>query len=294
MTTRKSRVTTLSQPWPSSLPASPVRILTRSCSQSHARNPLEASTSAEQPQSSVQPHLSPAAATAQAPVPLEVESTSGKPLQALTVQDDVLRCNTSKTALLPPLATDERCGNEEHTCPTCQEIILEATEDVAGHDAIFCDGEGCQTWYHRWCAGVNKKRHEVLSASEAPFFCPSCVMEQQSRDIATLQEAVKALTAQLSELQLQQIPTNDEQPSTRPQQQWSTVVRKGKGGSKGKGKGNGKVTADGQQRKADDHNQDRTGAASGRGRRRPTSQAETIHLVHTYLIPSHTVSLAYF
>jgi len=77
---------------------------------------------------------------------------------------------------------------------------------------------------------VNKKRPEVLSASAAPFFCPSCVMEQQSRGIATLQEAVKALTAQLSELQLQQIPTNDEQPSTRPQQQWSTVVRKGKGG----------------------------------------------------------------
>jgi len=144
MTTRKSRVTTLSQPWPSSLPASPVRILTRS--QSHARNPLEASISAEQPQSSV-PHLSPAAATAQAPVPLEVESTSGKPLQALTVQDDVLRCNTSKTALLPPLATDESREDKEHTCCTCQEIILEVTKDEAGHDAIYCDGDGCKTWY---------------------------------------------------------------------------------------------------------------------------------------------------
>jgi len=57
------------------------------------------------------------------------------------------RCNTSKTTLLPPLATDESREDKEHTCCTCQEIILEVTKDEAGHDAIYCDGDGCKTWY---------------------------------------------------------------------------------------------------------------------------------------------------
>lgn len=77
---------------PTSLPGP---ILTHSYSQSHARNPLEATTtvalelaaspapspSAEQLQPALL-HLSPIAATVYAPVPLDIESTSGETLQA--------------------------------------------------------------------------------------------------------------------------------------------------------------------------------------------------------------------
>lgn len=41
-------------------------------------------------------------------------------------------------------------------CPMCMETIIKMNEHVEGQDAVFCDGKGCQTWYHRWCAGLTK------------------------------------------------------------------------------------------------------------------------------------------
>ena len=111
--------------------------------------------------------------------------------------------------------------------------------DREGHEAVFCDGVSCRVWYHRWCAGVTNKRYESLAGSEAPFLCPVCVMGQQSCVIAALQEAVKSLTIQVAELQLQhacsevqlsQHARSEEQPSTMPPQKWNLMVRNGKGG----------------------------------------------------------------
>ena len=66
-----------------------------------------------------------------------------------------------------PRATLEGAGkDEEHICPLCQEIILEATSDREGYEAVFCDGVSCCVWYHRWCAGVTNKRYESLAGSE--------------------------------------------------------------------------------------------------------------------------------
>ena len=72
------------------------------------------------------------------------------------------------------------------------------------------------------------------SHRSAPFFCPTCVVNHQSCEIAALHDAVKALTMQLSELQLQ---CTDKWSSTMQQQPWSKVVRSGNKGNKGKGKG---------------------------------------------------------
>jgi len=122
----------------------------------------------------------------------------------------------------------------------CSEVIVEASEDTEGQDAIFYDRAECQVWYHRWCTGVTKRRYEILDGSEAPFFCPTCVVNHQSCKIAALHDAVKALTAQLSELQLQH---TDKRSSTMQQQPWSEVVRSG---NKGKGKGKGGVSLAGE------------------------------------------------
>ena len=62
------------------------------------------------------------------------------------------------------------------------------------------------------------------------------MVNHQSCEIAALHDAVKALTAQLSELQLQR---TDKRSSTMQQQPWSEVVRSG---NKGKGKGKGGVS----------------------------------------------------
>ena len=114
-------------------------------------------------------------------------------------------------------------------------------QDLTGKDMklSFATGVSCRVWYHRWCAGVTNKRYESMAGSEAPFLCPVCVMGQQIYVIAALQEAVKSLTIQVAELQLQhtcsevqpsQHARSEEQPSTMPPQQWNLVVRNGKGG----------------------------------------------------------------
>ena len=113
-----------------------------------------------------------------------------------------LVCMQASPIYLPPTTLEGAGKNEEHTCPLCQEAILEATSDSEGYEAVFCDEVSCRVWYHRWCAGVANKRYELLAGSETPFLCPVCVMGQQSCIIAALQEAVKSLTIRLAELQL--------------------------------------------------------------------------------------------
>ena len=58
--------------------------------------------------------------------------------------------------------------SEFEVCPMCLEPIVDAFDQAEGHeahDAIFCEGDGCRAWHHRWCAGVTKKRY----ASDAPL-----------------------------------------------------------------------------------------------------------------------------
>ena len=141
-------------------------------------------------------------------------------------------------------------------CPICLETIIDTSDQVEDHNAIFCEGDGCRAWYHQWCAGINKQRYALLSVSDAPFYCPCCTMEQQNNAIIALQDTVKTLTTQLSELQAkfaEQPHSTTEQPSDATEQPWTVVVKKGKGprsqvasSSRGKGKGKGHtISSDG-------------------------------------------------
>ena len=47
---------------------------------------------------------------------------------------------------------------DHYTCPTCVQTIVEATDNREGQEALFCEGN-CNTWYHRWCAGVSMLRY---------------------------------------------------------------------------------------------------------------------------------------
>ena len=145
-------------------------------------------------------------------------------------------------------------------CPICLEPIVDASDQVEGHDAIFYEGDGCRAWYHRWCAGITKQRYALLSGSDAPFYCPCCVMEQQNNAIIALQDTVKTLTTQLSELQAkcaEQPHSTAEQPSDTTEQPWTVVVKEGKGprshvasnNSRGKGKGKGHTISSGGRKK---------------------------------------------
>ncbi len=84
--------------------------------------------------------------------------------------------------------------------------------------------------------GSYEEEIRVAGCVGGPFLCPTYVMEKQGSEIAALHDAVKALTAQVSELQLQCM---DERPLAT-QQQWSEVVRNGR-----KGKGKDRARGDG-------------------------------------------------
>ena len=86
------------------------------------------------------------------------------------------------------------------TCPMCTMEIIEASGDLDGQDAIFCDGECCQAWYHRWCAGLTKSKFEEQVGSQTPFFCQSCVIDNQNREIASLHDGINSLKSDLADL----------------------------------------------------------------------------------------------
>ena len=54
------------------------------------------------------------------------------------------------------------------TCPVCSDVIEDATEDLVGQEALFCEGT-CKKWLHRWCAGVRKEGYASFSSSAEPF-----------------------------------------------------------------------------------------------------------------------------
>ena len=92
---------------------------------------------------------------------------------------------------------------EKHTCvicPTCMAEIIEANKDLDGQEAIFCDGECCQAWYHRWCAGLTKSKVEEQVGSQNPFFCQSCVIHKQNKEIASLHDSINSLKSDLANL----------------------------------------------------------------------------------------------
>ena len=80
-------------------------------------------------------------------------------------------------------------------------------------------------------------------------------MEQQNNAIIALQDTVKTLTIQLSELQAncaEQPHSTAKQPSDTTEQPWTVVVKEGKGprsqvasNSRGKGKGKGHTISNG-------------------------------------------------
>ena len=94
-------------------------------------------------------------------------------------------------------------SEEKHTnvtCAMCMTEIIEANNDLNGQYTIFCDGEYCQAWYHGWCAGLTKSKFEEQAGSYNPFFCQSCVIHKQSKEIASLHDGINLLKSDLADL----------------------------------------------------------------------------------------------
>ena len=90
-------------------------------------------------------------------------------------------------------------ANESFTCPVCEEVIKDATDEVEGQDSIFCVGT-CATWIHRQCVALSVKAFQLLSKSDAEsFLCPNCKLDSQRLEIEDLKCQVAALRSLVEE-----------------------------------------------------------------------------------------------
>jgi len=129
----------------------------------------------------------------------------------------------------------KRKQGEEYICPICADIIIENTDEVVGHDAIFCEGI-CNSWLHRQCAGLSKPLFQLFSNSEKQYQCPHCqlaayesVVDNLKSIISSLEEQVKTLeindsTIASSSTKPQPVPVLSASVSSPPNDHITTMV----------------------------------------------------------------------
>ena len=72
-------------------------------------------------------------------------------------------------------------------CGVCQGPVVDGKDE-----ALLCEGE-CGLWFHRGCANVPPSRYKVLSNSEEPFLCLSCVNVQLTKEVALLKNELRGI-----------------------------------------------------------------------------------------------------
>lgn len=114
--------------------------------------------------------------------------------------------------------------SEEESCGLC----CEAVKDDEDESLIFCEGP-CGQWFHRYCAGVTTTQFEQLSNSEEPFFCYACFQRAYRAKVASLEDKITSLIAELEELKGAH-RDREAQSSVHAKNklQWSQVVKRGK------------------------------------------------------------------
>ena len=156
MANRKSHAVSLLQPSLRSLPGSPVRILTRSCSQNNA---------SVAPPTKVEPLPTSSLSTAAQPRP-----TPPAPLQATapSVANNVLEEQpaTANSELAKP-SQDEVCPPGSYSCNNSNVNCKCGTTIDDGSQMVQC--EICGSWSHLHCAGLTAR-----SAKKATFKCHTC------------------------------------------------------------------------------------------------------------------------
>ena len=92
--------------------------------------------------------------------------------------------------------TSKRSSTPKHTCPICEDVIVDQSSGNKGHDSVFCDGL-CNAWLHRGCAGLSKLAFDQVAASSDSFCCSHCSLSQQKKEIASLKATVEMLSSDL-------------------------------------------------------------------------------------------------
>ena len=122
-----------------------------------------------------------------------------------------------------PKAKSKAKSRTNVSCSICDETIKEQSGKAQGEDSIFCDGQ-CKAWLHRRCAGLSFKKFQAVSDSEDPFYCPTCRLQSNETEIASLKADIGILAKQLAEIQSRLEPapskaalTPSEEATNQPQ-----------------------------------------------------------------------------
>jgi len=82
--------------------------------------------------------------------------------------------------------------------PVCLDEITEATTEIEGHDAIFCEG-GCQTFIHRHHAGLSTPLFKAFQVLDRPFQCANCCISQYESLLTSMKSTVTTLEKRVKE-----------------------------------------------------------------------------------------------
>ena len=72
-------------------------------------------------------------------------------------------------------------------CGVCRGLVVDGKDE-----SLLCTGE-CELWFHRGCASVPPSHYKVLSNSEEPFLCLSCVNMQLTKEVALLKNELRGI-----------------------------------------------------------------------------------------------------
>ena len=81
------------------------------------------------------------------------------------------------------------------SCAVCEQIIVEGKDQ-----ALYCEGV-CNSWFHRYCAGVSVTHFQKLSSSSKPFSCLECSGSFFHEEIQKLRSSVENLQEEITRLQ---------------------------------------------------------------------------------------------
>ena len=107
-----------------------------------------------------------------------------------SVQRDTARDTAKKVAAAKNSGTTASSAavNTSAKCSVCCQAIVDGSDQ-----ALFCEGDRCQSWMHRYCAGVPANYFVSLSESSSPFFCYSCVQAKHQHEITELKKSLESL-----------------------------------------------------------------------------------------------------
>lgn len=94
----------------------------------------------------------------------------------------------------PSSSTKKGAKTAQESCLICDKVIKDG---VPGQESILCEGECCQGWIHRTCAGLSKRAFQIARESADPYLCHYCSSLTLQREIKQLKQTVSSLQAEV-------------------------------------------------------------------------------------------------